>query len=79
MKLSAWLLDHRLTDAAFASRVGASQTTINRVRRGVQMPEIGLIDRIEAFTEGAVTAMDLVAACREAKRSSQPIQSSEAA
>lgn len=68
MDLATWLSEHDLTDAAFAGRVGVSQTTISRVRRGVQMPEARLIDRIEAVTDGKVTAADLFASVRAAKR-----------
>lgn len=70
MNLATWLSEHRLTDAAFGAKVGASQTTINRVRRGVQLPDLSLMDRIEECTAGAVTAGDLVATCREARRAS---------
>lgn len=64
MDLATWLDEHDLTDAAFAEQVGCNQTTINRARRGVTMPEAGLIDRIEEATDGGVTAADLFATVR---------------
>lgn len=72
MDLAKWLDEHDLTDAAFAERVGCNQTTINRAKRGITMPEAGLIDRIEGATNGAVTAADLFATVRAAKRASGP-------
>lgn len=68
MDLATWLTQNEMTDAAFADRVGCNQKTINRARRGLTMPEVALIERIEEVTAGEVTVADLFEAVRAAKR-----------
>lgn len=79
MDLATWLTQHEMTDAAFAEQVGCNQKTINRARRGLTMPEAGLIERIEEATAGKVTVSDLFSAVRAAKRTAHTAQPSEAA
>lgn len=62
MRLSDYFaLDDKLTDAAFAGRVGMSQSQINRLRRGASSPDWETIEKIKGATDGQVTADDWAA------------------
>jgi hypothetical protein len=58
MKLSQYLAETNLTDAAFADMVGAERSTITRLRGGDQIPSRPLMLRIVEVTAGLVTAND---------------------
>lgn len=58
MKLSQYLTDTKETDAAFAAKVGLSQSQISRLRRGLSNPSWDVVPVIEKVTKGAVTAAD---------------------
>jgi DNA-binding XRE family transcriptional regulator len=62
MKLSQWMLDNGMDDAAFGALVQADRVTISRIRRGRNRPSWTLADRIQTATHGAVTANDFLAA-----------------
>lgn len=58
MTLNSYLLDHSITEAAFAARVGVDQSTVHRWRKG-QMPEgPSTMRAIARETGGKVTAND---------------------
>ncbi|WP_338069633.1 helix-turn-helix domain-containing protein [Rhodovarius crocodyli] len=77
MRLSQWLSDRKMTDAQFAELVGKDQTTINRTRRGVTMPNPGFVARIVEATAGEVQPADLYAAYSAAQPSRVPRQCPE--
>lgn len=58
MTLDQWLAENRLTEAEFAPRIGVTQSTVNRIRKG-QMPSRDTIEAIFRETSGEVTANDL--------------------
>lgn len=58
MKLSHYLEQHDMTDAAFAEKVGMSQSQISRLRREVSRPSWEAVTAIEAATNGKVLATD---------------------
>lgn len=58
MTLEAYLDKHSLTNVAFAAMVGADQSTIQRMRKGTQVPSKELMARIFDVTHGAVQAND---------------------
>lgn len=60
MKLAEWMEREKLTDEAFAERVGADRTYIGRIRRGLHSPSLALMARIKGATGGEVTADDLL-------------------
>lgn len=53
MKLSAYLKQQGLTEAAFAELIGSTQQTVNRICRGT-VPRRETLERIVATTRGAV-------------------------
>lgn len=65
MKLETYLKDNSLTDEAFASIVGVSQSQISRIKRGKSWPTRDLVNRIAEVTSGAVTANDLAVVASE--------------
>jgi len=58
MKLDDYLTKHKLTDAAFAERIGRSQPSVNRLRREETKPDWETVRRITEATKGRVTAND---------------------
>lgn len=58
MKLDKYLSAKKLTDAAFASLVGMSQSQVNRLRRGLSQPSWDTVATIERATGGKVSALD---------------------
>jgi DNA-binding XRE family transcriptional regulator len=60
MKLGQWMQTKGLTEAAFAAKVGVSQATINRIRRGVNFPAWPLAMAIAVVTEGRVKPNDFL-------------------
>lgn len=66
MKLSKYLTDNDITDAAFAARVGLSQSHVSRLKRGVSMPSWDAVAAIEKATKGAVKADDFTPARKRA-------------
>lgn len=61
-KLDAYLTAKGMPNAEFGRRVGASESTISRIRHGKQAPSFALARRIKEASDGAVTADDLMAA-----------------
>ncbi len=59
--LDGYLTDREMTNAAFGRLVGASESTISRIRHGTA-PSFSLARRIKVATAGEVTADDLMAA-----------------
>jgi transcriptional regulator with XRE-family HTH domain len=58
MTLSDWMLLRKLTDEEVAAMVDTDRSRINRIRRGVALPSLGLAKRIKEVSAGAVTADD---------------------
>lgn len=58
MTLDDYLTDTGQTEAAFAARIGASQQTVNRLRRGLRSPSVAMQGRIHRASKGAVTPND---------------------
>lgn len=61
MKLDQYLKHNRLSLAVFAKSVGASPSTILRVRDGLVIPSRKTMAAIERATNGQVTATELLA------------------
>ena len=57
-KLDSYLEQARLTNAAFATRVGVSEATISRLRNGKQTASHELIRRIVSETGGQIEPND---------------------
>ncbi len=65
MKLKDWLKSKGMTQAAFAKQIGVDQSTISRLIRGrgnrqMRKLDLDLAAKIEAETDGAVTAKDFM-------------------
>ena len=60
MKLRHYLEQNDMTDAAFAERVGMSQSQISRLRREISRPSWEAVTAIEAATKGKVRAADFL-------------------
>lgn len=58
MTLDTYLTEHEITEASFAGLVGATQSTINRMRRQNQIPNRELMMAIYNATNGMVRADD---------------------
>lgn len=58
MRLSDYMDNKALTDAAFAEMVGRDRSQVTRWRRGQTRPDWAALARIEEATAGAVTAKD---------------------
>lgn len=61
MKLSDYMRDHNLTDAALAERIGRHRVSVTRYRNGRVRPDWDAMMAIEAATNGAVTPNDFIA------------------
>lgn len=60
MKLDQYLTQRGMTDAAFAEKVGRSQSSINRIRRGETRPDWKTMERIVEETGGEVSPNDFL-------------------
>ena len=58
MHLSEYMTAKNLSDEEVAISIGVTRPTVSRIRRKLVRPDWGTIRRIEAFTEGVVTASD---------------------
>jgi DNA-binding transcriptional regulator YdaS (Cro superfamily) len=58
MKLHDWMALHGYDDIKMAKLVGVNQSTINRIRNGVNKPSGQTIVRVEQVTKGQVSATD---------------------
>lgn len=61
MTLQDYLAEHRLTQAGFATRVGATQAAISRWVNGSRLPAWPHLVRINQATDGRVTPNDFLA------------------
>lgn len=68
MRFDHWLSSNKLTDAQAATRFGCSAMQIGRIRKGLHIPRLPLVRRIETGTDGAVTLADLRGAFEEPRR-----------
>jgi transcriptional regulator with XRE-family HTH domain len=59
-KLDSYLEANGLTASAFAARLGVSEATISRLRKGKQSPSWDLIQRIAAETSGQIEPNDFL-------------------
>jgi predicted transcriptional regulator len=57
MRLSEYLVLHRLSETAFAKHIGLSQAAVNRYCKG-RVPSPSALKAIIHATDGAVTAND---------------------
>lgn len=60
MKLAAYMKITRTTDAKLAEEVERDRSTVTRWRQGKTRPDWLAIEKLEAVTNGAVTAQDFV-------------------
>lgn len=60
MELKAYLAKHCLSDDAFGRLVRCSQSQVSRIKRGVSLPSMSLMLRIQAATKGSVTSKDFI-------------------
>lgn len=58
--LERWLFDHRMRRVEFARRIGTAQSYITELCQGKKWPSRETVIKIQAATEGAVTANDFV-------------------
>ncbi len=58
MTLETYLEQQHLTNVAFAALVDADQSTVQRLRKGTQIPSKELMARIFTATKGKVRADD---------------------
>lgn len=58
MTLDSWLLAQRISEIEFGLKIGRTQASVNRYRRGLRIPDVGTMRKIVAVTQGAVTAND---------------------
>ena len=61
MMLEQYLAEAKLTQKAFAKKVGLSQPHISRLLNGKSWPQKDTLARIVLHTEGKVTAEDFLA------------------
>ena len=66
MLLTDWITGRETSEADLARALSCTVSTVNRIRRGVTMPEATLIGRIVEVTGGLVTANDLFTAYQAA-------------
>lgn len=60
MKLDTYITTTGETESAIAARAGCSQSTVNKIRRGVGNPSFDLLRRICDATNGIVTPNDFL-------------------
>lgn len=60
MTLSEYLEIEDLSNEQFARRVGVTRPAVSFWRRGIRLPRLELMRRIEDITEGAVKPADWV-------------------
>ena len=58
MQLSSWLNENKVGVREFARHIDRSPATVSRLARGLNRPDWETADRIEAETNGEVTAAD---------------------
>lgn len=58
MHLSDFMAERELSDEAVAAAVGRNRVSVSRWRRRLVRPDWDAIDKIKAFTDGAVAADD---------------------
>ena len=59
--LKTWRIERDITQAALAALLGTTNATVCRIEAGEQWPGADLMAAIEAVTDGAVTASDILA------------------
>lgn len=60
MLLSEYLIEKKLTHAAFGNLIGRSGPTVSRIISGVQKPDWETLQRIREATDGAVMPNDFL-------------------
>jgi DNA-binding transcriptional regulator YdaS (Cro superfamily) len=58
MRLDEWMALHGYNDERMAELIGVNQSTVNRIRNGVQKPSGETIVKVEEATKGQVSAKD---------------------
>lgn len=60
MTLDEYLTNERLTESAFAAKIGVSQPHVGRIRKGRVWPQKDTMERILIVTGGRVTPNDFL-------------------
>ena len=70
MTLDEWLTTHKKTcsETAFGELIGKTQQSVNRYRRGVQMPDRETMAKIVTATQGQVQPNDFYSSAAPRKR-----------
>jgi hypothetical protein len=58
MHLSDYMTDRNLDDDAVAAAIQVTRVTISRIRRRKVRPDWATIDKLKAWSDGAITADD---------------------
>ena len=74
MKLDEWMAKRRISDELLATELGVSRATVSRLRRGLQVPSLGLAARIAAITKRRVTANDFLPEAQRRHEARQPAE-----
>jgi transcriptional regulator with XRE-family HTH domain len=78
MRLTEYLRRQKMSQAAFARKLGVAQPAVNRYCRGERVPVPELLVRIERITAGMVRVEDFVKATRQRAREAQREEGAEA-
>ena len=58
MNLDTYLHENKLTEAAFAAKIGIDQSAVHRLRKGGRLPSQDTMRAIHEATGGLVTAAE---------------------
>lgn len=65
-KVTSYFEENGETASTLAAKIGSHPSTITRALRGERQPSFELARKIEAATEGRLTAKDFISACMDA-------------
>jgi transcriptional regulator with XRE-family HTH domain len=65
--LAKFLETEKISQQAFAAKIGASQSLVSKIASGAQRPGIDVAVRIERATRGRIEAMSWFAAPKKSK------------
>lgn len=60
-KLNAYIEATGISGVELANRLGTSEATVSRLRKGLQKPSLALLERLAWATKGLVTPNDFIA------------------
>lgn len=58
MQITDWLTTNKISDAAFAARIGVSRQALWRYKSGERIPRPSILQRIQGETGGQVQPAD---------------------